>query len=99
MSNNFLNLLGLANRARKLVTGELLIDKIKRQEVFLVLIAEDASENIKKKLMDKCIFYHVSYLVIGTRTSLSKAIGKTNRVALGITDEGFANKISEKIGG
>lgn len=47
--NNYLNTLGLAARARKIVTGETLITKIRSNEVEFVIIASDASDNTKKK--------------------------------------------------
>ena len=52
--NNFLSLLGLASRARKIVTGETLIKKIRTNAIYLVIIASDASDNTKKKFIDKC---------------------------------------------
>ncbi len=47
--NNYLNTLGLAARARKIITGETLITKIRNNEVEFVIIASDASDNTKKK--------------------------------------------------
>lgn len=47
--SNYLNLLGLANRARKLVHGEgTIVEGIRNKQVKLVLIAEDASDNTQK---------------------------------------------------
>lgn len=92
-------LLGLTTRARKNTTGETLIHKIRQNEVSLVLIASDASDNSIKKISDKCKYYDVQYIIYGTITEISKAIGKQNRVAVGILDNGFAKKIKEEIGG
>ena len=97
--NNFLNLLGLANRAHKIVTGEILIKKIRNNEINLVIIASDASDNTKKRFIDKCTSYDVEYILASNRKELSNAIGKNNRVALGIQDVGFAKSLKEKIGG
>ena len=36
--NNFLSLLGLASRARKIVTGETLIKKIRTNAIYLVIM-------------------------------------------------------------
>ena len=47
--NNYLNTLGLAARARKIITGETLITKIRNNEVEFVIIASDASDNTKKR--------------------------------------------------
>ena len=97
--NNFLNLLGLANRAHKIVTGEILIKKIRNNEINLVIIASDASDNTKKRFIDKCTSYDVEYILASNRKELSNAIGKNNRVALGIQDVGFAKSLKEKKGG
>lgn len=43
-------MLGLANAARALVNGETLIKSISANKVELVLIANDASDNTKRKL-------------------------------------------------
>lgn len=102
--SNYLNLLGLANRARKLVHGEgTIVEGIRNKQVKLVLIAEDASDNTQKKLTDKCKSYQVPYVIIDNRQVLSKAIGKEGRVAVGVTDAGFLrnyqNCCGNKLGG
>lgn len=99
LMNNYLNTLGLAARARKIVTGETLITKIRSDEVDFVIIASDASDNAKKKITDKCTSYKIDYVIASTTDELSKAIGKKNRVAVGIQDAGFAKILKEKIGG
>lgn len=96
LDKNKASLLGLAMRARKIVTGDVLLKNIRQQKVFFVLIAEDASENTKKKYVDKCTYYHIDYQIHGKIDDISRAIGKENRVALGILDKGFANKIKSK---
>ena len=96
INKNYLNMLGLANAARALVNGETLIKSISANKVELVLIAND---NTKKKITDKCQFYHVDYFIVDDIETISKAIGKHNRVAVGITNQGFAKKIKEMIGG
>lgn len=97
--SNFFNTLGLASRARKIVTGETLINKIRSNQVYFVIIATDASDNTKKRLTDKCTSYDVDYIITSSINELSKAVGKNNRVALGIQDAGFAKNLKEKIGG
>lgn len=97
--NSYLNTLGLAARARKVVTGETLITKIRSNEIEFVIVAHDASDNSKKKITDKCKSYNVDYVIAGTISELSNAIGKKNRVAVGIQDAGFTKILKEKIGG
>ena len=49
------SLLGLAMRARKLATGESALKAVQSQQAHLVFIASDASDNTKKKYIDKCV--------------------------------------------
>lgn len=96
MSGNkaWLNILGLIFRAGKLVTGEELVVKaVQKQRVNLVIVSEDASENTKKKLSDKCSHYGVPFYIRGDREAIGQAIGKAERVVIGIEDPGFAKKI------
>ena len=72
--NNFLNTLGLASRARKIVTGETLINKIRSNGVYFVVIASDASDNSKKKITDKCTSYNVDYVIAGKGASKKKQL-------------------------
>ncbi|WP_294579251.1 ribosomal L7Ae/L30e/S12e/Gadd45 family protein [uncultured Thomasclavelia sp.] len=99
LTNDFYNCLGLASRARKVTTGETLLQKIRSNKVYLVIIASDASDNTKKKLSDKCTSYNIDYHIAGDIEHLSRAIGKHNRVAVGILDTGFAKLLKQKIGG
>ncbi len=85
------NRLGLAYVARKLVTGTpLVIKAIQKQDVKLVLLASDASEATKKKIIDKAKFYNVEVNVSFDTTTISKPIGKSNIKVIAILDEGFA---------
>ncbi|MFJ6207683.1 YlxQ family RNA-binding protein [Lysinibacillus sp. NPDC092081] len=89
------NLLGIAARARKVISGEeLVVKEVRNGNAKLVLLANDASKNSNKKIQDKCTYYNVEYHVIGDRYDLGHATGKEARVALAITDKGFASKLS-----
>ena len=90
------NLLGLMQRAGKLVTGEdIIVKNLKNKKIKLLVIAKDCGVNTKKKLQDKALFYQVSSLEFSTIEQLSIAIGKDNRVALGLTDDGFIKKFKQ----
>ncbi|MCP8616483.1 L7Ae/L30e/S12e/Gadd45 family ribosomal protein [Salirhabdus salicampi] len=95
MKQSYLNIVGLAFRAGKCTLGEeAIVRDIKKQKISLLIIANDASNNTKKKLTDKCTYYKIPYVITDDRDTLSNAIGKSGRVAIGITDKGFAQKIS-----
>ncbi|SFH67519.1 YlxQ-related RNA-binding protein [Pisciglobus halotolerans] len=90
-----LNLLGLATRAGKCITGEeLTLKKVRSKEAKIVFIASDASSNTNKKISDKCHYYDIPYFSDFSQSELSQAIGK-KRTIVSIIDNGFAKKIRE----
>ncbi|GEN33633.1 YlxQ family RNA-binding protein [Aneurinibacillus danicus] len=96
--NQVEQMLGLAQRARKLITGEELVIKAVRQgQVHLVILAGDASPNTRKKVIDKCGSYEVSCTTYGDRLTLGAALGKEQRVVIGVTDAGFAARLTQLI--
>ncbi|NEW05589.1 50S ribosomal protein L7ae [Paenibacillus sp. SYP-B3998] len=96
MKNKFLSQLGLAMRAGKLVTGDEGVFKaIRSGEAKLVIIAEDASANTQKKFQDKCLFYGVKLIAMGTKYELGHSIGKEMRVTIGVLDGGFAQMLQK----
>lgn len=94
-----LNLLGIAMRAGKLVTGEeLVIKSIQKRQAKFIFVAHDASENTKKKLRDKSSHYKVPIDDSLEQMALSSAIGR-KRMIISVSDEGFAKKFEELIKG
>lgn len=92
-----LSLFGLATRAGKIASGEFQTETaVKSGTAFLVIIAQDASENTKKLFQDKCSFYKIPILILGTKEELGHAIGKEYRASLAILDAGFAEAIIKK---
>ncbi len=100
-NDSVLRMIGLSMRAGKLVFGaNLAVSAIRsHKKPKLVLIAGDASDNTKKKLMDGCIYHAVQY--VNTQYSgseFAKTIGKTFDVmVVAIMDEGLAKTIINKI--
>jgi ribosomal protein L7Ae-like RNA K-turn-binding protein len=92
--NQWVSLLGLANRARKIISGEeLSLKEIRSGKAKLVLLSKDASANTVKKITDKCRSYDVPFRMIENREVLGHAIGKDARVVVAILDGGFAKKM------
>lgn len=92
--DRFLSLMGLATKAGKVVSGEFMTEKsVKEGKAFLVVVAEDSSDNTKKNFSDMCTFYNVPYKVYGDKVSLGHAIGKEFRASAAVLDEGFANSL------
>lgn len=92
--DKWMSLLGLANRARKIISGEeLALKEIRSGKAKLVLLSADASANTAKKITDKCKSYNVPLKVVENRHLLGQAIGKEARVVVAIMDNGFAKKM------
>ncbi|MGG0738039.1 YlxQ family RNA-binding protein [Niallia taxi] len=93
-NNQWMSLLGLANRARKITSGEeLTVKEIRSGNAKLILLSEDASQNTAKKIMDKSNSYNVPVKMVPDREMLGQSIGKEARVVVAVLDNGFAKKL------
>jgi len=100
-----MSMLGMCQKAMKLVTGETACEKAlqawatgkEEGAARLVIVAADASENTRKKFVNKAFFYKVPCYHMLERDEISKAIGRQNRATLAVTDEGFAARIEEML--
>ena len=102
MDRKIASLLSLCSKAGMLMTGEEIGEKLlQRDEAELVIVAEDASDNTKKKFVNKCFFYEKPVRIFGEKEVMSKCVGKSNRTVYIIIDSGFATRlrilIDEKI--
>lgn len=97
-NNKVLSLIGLATKAGKIVSGEFSTEKsVKTGKGFLVLVAEDASENTKKKFRNMCGFYEVPIYFLSDKATLGKMNGKEFRASLAVQDENFAKAIMKEL--
>jgi len=96
--NKSLNTLGICACARKISYGETLLKDIKSKKIYFVVVARDASDNSKKKIIDKCTFYKCEYVVCFDKESITKSIGRVDLVsAVGIKDYNLVKKLKENI--
>lgn len=92
--DRFLSLIGLAQKAGKLVSGELAVEKaVRAGKAKAVIIAQDSSESTKKNYRDITAYYKVVLYEGLTKQQLGLAIGKAGRAAIAITDAGFCKSI------
>ena len=85
-----LNMLGLANRAGQLITGDEMVEKaIKRSKVSLVLCASDASQATLERYRGFAERYHVPMNFTFNRAQISQAIGKSRSI-IALTSAGMA---------
>ena len=89
-----LNLLGMATRARKLISGEeQVLQSIQKEKVNLVICTTNSSEKIK----NKCEYYEIPFIQQFTTEEVSQAIGK-QRSIIAIADQGFTKSLMKMKG-
>ena len=97
-SSKALSLVSLATKAGKTASGEFCTEKeVKTGMAELVIVAEDASANTKKKFKNMCDFYEVPIYFYGDKDTLGHAMGKEFRATLAVTDAGFAKGIKKHL--
>lgn len=96
--NKTLSLISLATKAGKTASGEFCTEKeVKSGTAALVIVADDASDNTKKKFKNMCEFYEVPIYFYGDKDTLGHAMGKEFRASLAVTDAGFAKGIRKQL--
>ena len=89
-----LSLLGIAMKAGKVVSGETSTEAaVKGFQAYLVVVAQDASDNTRKHFTDMCNYRDIPIITYSTREELGRAIGKDYRSNLAVTDEGLSGSI------
>ena len=97
-NNKVLSLLGLATKAGKVASGEFSTEKsVKTGKGFLVLVADDASQNTKKKFQNMCDLYEVPIYFIANKEELGRFCGKEFRASLAVQDENFAKAMLKEL--
>ncbi len=98
MTDRVLSMISIAAKSGNVVSGEFSTEKaVKTGKVFLVIVADDSSDNTKKHFSDMTTFYEVPIYFYGDKTSLGRAIGKEFRASLAVTDENLAKAVESKL--
>ncbi len=98
MAERIYSFLGLATKAGKLISGEETCERmLKSGKICLVIVAEDASDNTKRKFKNMCDYRKVDIEYFGSKEMLGRFTGKKIRSVIAITDRGFAGHLKEMI--
>ena len=96
--NKVLGLLGLAEKAGKVRSGEFSTEKaVKSGKAGLVIVSEESSDNTKKMFRNMCTYYKVPIYLFGTKDELGHAMGQEFRASLSVEDAGFARSMVERM--
>lgn len=98
MEDKILSFIGLARKAGKVAIGEAMCEKsIRNGNACILIVADDASMNTKKKFINACTYRSIPYRFFSSKESVGKAIGKGTIAVICIIDSGFAGKIGQMI--
>ena len=91
---NVLFALGMAQKAGKLASGDTAVQyAVKSGKALVVLLAEDASENSRKDILNMGKNYEIPVIVTLTKAEIGQAIGKAQRTAVAVIDKNFYKMI------
>lgn len=89
--SKIISMIGMANKAQKVISGEDSLRKaIREKKVKLIIIAEDASDNTKKRFSNCANYYGVPYYVYLSKDEFSISLGERIRSVIGIADNNFS---------
>jgi ribosomal protein L7Ae-like RNA K-turn-binding protein len=95
MKDSFLQFLGLAKRAGKLVEGYNQCEEIiKRRKVHLVILSMDVSTNTKELFVRICKDKNIEVLQHYSNTELGEAVGRPEINVLCVTDRHMSEKLT-----
>lgn len=98
MYKGILSLLGLAQKAGRLSSGDFGAEKaIRAGKAKLILMAEDCADETKKKYRELAEEYEVDCIEAGNKIELGTAIGREFRAVVVILDDGFKKGIQKKL--
>ena len=98
MDRQISSVLSLCMKAGMLKTGDYASGKAMRaKEARLIIVADDASDNTKKRFVNKAYYYKIPVYVYGCIADLSHITGVINRAVFAVTDSGFAVNIEKRL--
>ena len=99
MMNKLLQYISIAAKAGYVYGGEMQTEsKIRSGEAKIVILADDASVNTKKKILNLAERYGLPVVPAPDRETLGQAAGRDFRASVVITDKGLADAILRSCG-
>jgi len=100
LKDRIYSFIGLVTKAGKLVSGGELCEKaIKRGNVFLLIVSEDASDNTVKKFENTCKHRKIPFCRFGEKEEIGRLLGKKIRSVIAVTDIQLARNLEKLIDG
>lgn len=98
MMENVLSLLGLAQRAGRLVSGNEAVERaVVRRQAKLVIISQDAAERTAQRMIRLAGEKRVPWVRWASKHELGAAIGRSDRAVVAIIDAGLAEAVRKAL--
>ena len=98
MTNKLFGYLGFAAKSRNMVFGNSKAEEaVASGKACFVLVAEDASESTRARIIKKCDEAGVRSAVYGTSDEISNVTGRPGTAVFCVTDKGFGEAIDSEI--
>lgn len=92
-----LQMLGLCKKAGRIADGAFLAEKaIRDGRAVLIIVSNDASDNVKKKFDNASKYYKIDYMQYSTKEEIGKSLGLSPIAVCAVCDEGFKEAIEKK---
>ncbi|WP_066507436.1 L7Ae/L30e/S12e/Gadd45 family ribosomal protein [Abyssisolibacter fermentans] len=96
MNNKFYSMLGIGKKAGYIKAGETpCVDSIKKGKGYLLIIAEDASDNTKKKFTNLSDKNNLSYHIVGSKELIGRSIGKELISTIVVCNKQFSSVLED----
>mgnify|MGYP000845017312 FL=1 len=94
-NTRIMNLLSMAARARRIVSGAFAVEEaLRKKSGAYLLIAEDASEETREKFSHMAARMSVPTAELLTMQQLGRCLGKEYRAVAVLIDRGFADRLA-----
>lgn len=95
-----LSYLGFAAKAKQAKAGEQsVLAHLKKNDVYLLIIAENAQPKAVARWQRRAEQYHVPFIIFGTQEELGRAIGSSSKTIIALTNNKLAEAIIKCNGG
>jgi len=96
--NKVYSFIGLTKKAGAIAAGEVPAElAVKRGKAYMVIIADDASQNTKKKIDSAVYGRNIPLVRFGSKEQLGHILGKPYISVIAVTGRSFAERIKEMI--
>lgn len=98
MTDKLAGLIGLCRKSGNLICGATAVETvIKNKKSYIVLIADDSGESIRKKIINLCTTYQAEYRIVKNKEWLGNATGLDDKAVVAVINKDFADGIIKLI--